>query len=380
MDFSFTEEQRMLADTVGRYIDQEYTFEARKQTLKHPRESFEQHWTQFAELGLLGVNIPQEYGGLGGEAVESLIVMEAFGRGLVVEPYLATAIGATTLIRQAGSDVQKEAMLTAIIAGNLRIALALHEPDKRYDLSPQSTTASPDGNGFVLNGTKTVVLGGNAEQLILAARTGDKSDDESGVTLFCVPCNAAGFEIEEFPNLDGQRSAEIRLRAVHVPADAVLGEVGKGYLVLERVVDRIVAALCAEAVGAMVRLFEMTIQYLKTRKQFGQPLGSLQALQHRAVELLTLVERSRSMALFAASRANNADPAERRRAVSAAKAFIGRASRRLVKEAIQMHGGIGMTEEMSVSHYARRLLCIDLTLGDAAYHTTRFADNSADAD
>ena len=371
MEFNFSEEQQMLADTIGRYVDKDYAFEARKQWLKASgNESIDAHWTRFAELGLLALGVPAEYDGLGAGPVENLVVMQALGRGLVLEPYLATAIGATAFIAAAGNDVQKAELLPRIAAGEIRFSLALNEPGARYDWLPRATVAIPEDGGYRLNGAKSVALGGKGDYVIVAACMADEADK---VALFCLPIGLPGLDVTEYPNLDGRRSAEIRLNNVRADAAMLLGDPAQGAEVLQAVVDKLIAALCAEAVGAMAQLFDMTVEYLKTRKQFGQPLGSFQALQHRVVELLTLVERSRSMALYAASRADHADPRERQRAVSAAKAFIGRASRRLIRECIQMHGGMGMTDEYAASHYAKRLLCTDLTLGDAAFHTARFA-------
>ena len=373
MNFSFSEEQQALIDAVGRYIDNEYGFEARKQALKEPAQSDARHWAEFADLGLLGVNVAEAYGGLGGTAFESLIVMEAFGRGLVVESYAASAIGAVALIQQAGTETQRETLLPAIVSGELRFALAVQEPGSRYELLPRATRAVADCNDFVIDGAKSVALGGRADKIILAARTNGQDHDEAGVSIFCISADAPGLVIDEFPTLDNQRCAELKLNAVRVTRDALLGTVDQGYPALLQAVDRVIAALCAEAVGAMHCVLEMTFEHLRTRKQFGQTLGSQQVLQHRAVDLLACVERSRSMALYAASRVDSPDANERRRAISAAKAFVGRACRRVVKESIQMHGGIGMADELAVSHFARRLLCIDLTLGDSAYHTQAFS-------
>jgi len=270
--------------------------------------------------------------------------------------------------------MRRETMLADIAAGNLRVAFGLYEPDARYDLRPHTLSAVPDRGGFVLNGAKAIVLGGRADRVILAARGSGRADDETGISLFCLPGDVPGLEVEEFPTLDGQRSAQVQCKSVHVDADGLIGQPGQGFPLLAEAVDRMIAALCAEAVGVMSRLFEMTLEHLKTRKQFGQPLGSFQALQHRAVDLLTLLERSRSMALYATSRAADPNRIVRASAVSAAKAFIGRAGRRLIKEAIQLHGGLGMTDELPVSHYVKRLLSIDLTLGDAAHHTAAFAE------
>lgn len=374
MDFNFDSEQQMLADTVGRLIEKEYGFELRQKIVASEAGLSDHYWNQFAELGLLGLTIPEAHGGFNFTPMETAIIMEAFGRGLVVEPYLPSAVLCAGLIADAGNTAQKDTLLPAIASGKTKLALAVHEPGSRYSLLSHATTASAEGDHYIVNGAKSVVIGGGfADHLIIAARTDGSADEDNGVTLFCVPRDTPGLTVKVFPNIDGTRSAEVTLENVILSGDALVGELNQGFAPLSKTVDLGIAALCNEAVGAMTRLFEMTIEHLRTRKQFGQPIGRFQALQHRAVELLTLVERSRSIALYAASRAALDDDNERRRAVSAAKAFIGKVIRQIVKESIQMHGGIGMTDELPVGHYAKRLLCIDMTLGDAPFHTARFA-------
>jgi len=375
MDFNYSEEQQMLADTVGRFIDKDYGFERRRELSRSAAGFSEDNWKLFAELGLLALNVSEEFGGMGGGAVETLIVMEAFGRGLVVEPYLPTAVVAAGLIGAAGSAAQKDALLGAIAEGSRRFALAALEPQGRFDLCEVATTATASADGFILNGRKSVVQGGgSAASLIVSARTAGGSSDKQGISLFLVDAAAPGVTVGDFPTIDGMRAAEVTMHDVAVGADALLGSLGGSYEVLEAAVDRGIAALCAEAVGAMSRLIDATAEYLRTRKQFGKPIGSFQALQHRAADMLVALEQSRSAALMAAAKVDADDAAERRAVVSAAKAIVGRAGRSVGQAAVQLHGGMGMTDELAVGYYFKRLTCIDMTWGNSEHHIERYAE------
>lgn len=375
MDFSYSEEQQMLADTVGRLVDKDYDFETRRKLAQTAPGFSEDIWHLFAELGLLALNVPEEFGGMGGSAVETLIVMEAFGRGLVLEPYLPTAVVAASLINAVGSAGQKEILLGAIADGSRRFALATLEPQARFDLWDIRATAARDRDGFVINGRKAVVQGGDsADTLIVSARSGGGTTDKQGISLFLVDAEADGVKVRGFPDIDGQRSAEITLENVAAGTDALLGSVGDGYAPLEAAIDRGIAALCAEAVGAMAKLIDITAEYLRTRKQFGKPIGSFQALQHRAADMLTALEQSRSAALMAAAKVDSPDPAERRAAVSAAKAIVGRAGRSVGQAAIQLHGGMGMSDELAVGYYFKRLTCIDMTWGNSEHHAELYGE------
>jgi alkylation response protein AidB-like acyl-CoA dehydrogenase len=369
MDLGYSAEQQMLADTVRRFIDREYSFEARRKLAGTDAGFSEDNWRLLADLGLLGLNVPEQFGGLGSGPVDTLIVMQALGRGLVVEPYLSTAVVGAALLSEAGSAEQKQAMLPGIVAGTRRLALAVLEPEGRFDLWRVATTATHSGDSYLLNGRKSVVLHGqSADTLIVSARTGGAVGDEAGISLFLVDARAPGVASVGFPTIDGQRCAEIRLSNVAVAASAAVGPVGAAYALLESTVDRGIAALCAEAVGAMERLIEITAEFLRTRKQFGKPLGSFQALQHSMADMLVALEQARSMALLAAARVGDPDPAERRRAVSAAKAMIGRCGRAIGERAVQLHGGMGMTDELCVGYYFKRLTCIDMTWGNTDHH------------
>ena len=374
MDFIYTEEQQMLADAVGRWLEKTYDLQSRRAFAASPTLS-EPNWAALAEMGVLGINIPQEWGGLGGTAVESLIVMQAFGRALLVEPFAQTAVIAARLLSQAGSAAQKEVILPEIAAGARRLGLATLEPRARFDLAHIETTAKRRGNTYVLEGHKAVVPNGDsAHTLIVSARTAGGVTDSGGVTLFLVDASASGVTIRGFPTIDGLRAAEVTLTGVEVSSDSILGLPDAGFELLEFGVDQGIAALCAEGVGAMERLLELTLEHLRTRHQFGKPIGTFQALQHRVADMATAIEQARSVALLAASRADHPERVERRRGMSAAKAMVGRAGRLVGQQAVQLHGGMGMTDELAVGHYFKRLTCIDVTWGNVEHHVELYGD------
>ena len=369
MDFDLSEEQRLLQESVGKLIADEYDFEQRKAYAKEPVGFSLARWGQFAELGLLGIPFPESLGGSGGSATETMIVMEAFGRGLVLEPYLATVVLGGGILRRAGSPAQQRELVPAIAAGRLRLALAHGERQARYDLADVATTARASGGGWVLTGRKAVALhGDSADRLIVSARTGGAQRDASGISLFLVDAKAPGVGVQGYPTVDGLRAAEIELQDVKLGPDALIGERDRGLAIVERAIDAGIAALAAEAVGAMTAMHEITVDYLKTRKQFGVAIGSFQALQHRAVDMLVALEQARSMSYLATMMAEEPDAAERRRAISAAKVQIGRSARFVGQQSIQLHGGIGMTMEYKIGHYFKRVSMIDTLFGDAEHH------------
>jgi alkylation response protein AidB-like acyl-CoA dehydrogenase len=370
MDFTFDDEQQMLAASVERWLAADYDFEARRGFAAQPLGFEPANWDRLAEFGLLGINVPERYGGSGRGAVETLIVMEAFGRFLLVEPYISTAVVGAHLLGLAGNDTQRQDWLRAIAEGSRKLALAALEPEARFDLHQVSTTAKRSkGSGFVIEGRKAVVLhGDSADGLIVSARTSGNETDTDGITLLLIDAHAPGVTIKGFPTIDGQRAAEIELRSVNVGEEAVLGKLGSGLEILERGIDFGLAALCAEAVGAMEQLMQLTVAYLQARKQFGAALGSFQALQHRVADMAIAIEQSRSMALCAAAKVDTTDRDERRRALSAAKALIGRNGRYIGQQAVQLHGGMGMTDALPVGYYFKRLTCIDMTWGDTDHH------------
>ena len=373
MDFAFTEEQTLLRDSLKRFVQKEYSFEKRLAIQKSPEGYSRAVWAQLAEMGVLGLPFSEEYGGFGGGAAETLIVMQAIGSGLLVEPYLATVVICGGLVQALGDPVQKR-MLSRVAEGKLLLAFAHGEPRSRYALAQVETRAARDGKGWKLSGRKAVVLhGAQADRLIVSARTGGAANDETGISLFIVDRGAAGMSVRDCRTIDGLRAAEVVLNDVRVSAQALLGAEGGAFPAIDRVSDSGAAALCAEAVGVMETLNAQTLDYLKTRQQFGQPIGRFQVLQHRAVDMFIHCEQSRSIALLAAMKSASSDAGERRRAVSAAKALIGRSGRFIGQAAIQLHGGMGVTDEVAASHYAKRLTMIDFWLGDTEHHLARFA-------
>jgi len=374
MDFDLSEEQRLLKESLDRLIGDRYGFEQRKTYGQAPEGWSRELWAQYAELGLLGLPFAEEYGGSAGGPVETMIAMESFGRALALEPFLATVVLGGGFLRQGGTPEQCAALLPKIVDGSLTFAFAQTERHSRYDLADISTTAMRDGVAWVLDGEKGVVLHGDtATKLIVTARIGGGRRDRDGVALFIVDSNAAGVSRRGYPTQDGLRAAEITLAGVRVGPEGVLGEPGEGLSLVERVIDEAIAALCAEAVGAMAAMHELTVDYLKTRRQFGREIGSFQILQHRAVDMLIALEQARSMAMFATMMASEEDAVERRNTLSAAKVQIGRSSRLIGQQAVQLHGGIGMTMEYKVGHYFKRVTMIDTMFGDADHHLRELA-------
>jgi len=374
MDFSLTEEQQLLRDAIARFVANEYSFEQRKGILASPKGWSDKVWSKFAEMGLLGVPFAETNGGFGGGGVDLMVVAQELGRGMVVEPYLSTVVLAGGLVELAGTTAQKRDIVPGIIKGKWLLALAHGEPQSRYDLHDVAASARREPSGYVLNGRKAVVLhGASADTLVVSARTAGSQRDRAGITLFLVDGKTRGVNVSGYRTIDGLRGADIELDGVHVGDEAVLGPVDGALPLLEQAVDRGAAALCAEAVGVMEALNAATLDYLKTRQQFGQPIGRFQALQHRAVDMLMHAEQSKSMACLAAVKCESQDARERSRAVSAAKSLVGRSGRAVAKEAIQLHGGMGVTNELPAAHLAKRLTMIDFWLGDSDWHTERFA-------
>ena len=369
MDFELSEEQQLLKQTCERYFADHYQFESRKRYAHEPRGWSLIAWKQYADLGLLGVPFAEDYGGTGGGPVETMIVMEQIGRVLLLEPYLATVVLGGGFLQRGGSDAQRTELLPRIAAGELSLSFAHAERQARYDLADVATTARRDGGAYVLDGAKTLVLHGDtAEKFVVSARVSGAQTDRNGLALFLIDATAPGVSVRGYPTVDGLRAAEVTLSNVRAEADAALGEPGAASALIERVADQAIAALCAEAVGAMAAMHETTVEYMKTRKQFGVIIGSFQVLQHRAAEMLIAVEQARSMAMLATMMAAEDDARERRQAISAAKVQIGRSGRFVGQQAIQIHGGIGMTMETKVGHYFKRVTVIDTQFGDADYH------------
>ncbi len=374
MDFELSEEQRLLKESVERLLQDRYDFEKRQRYMAEPEGWSREVWRQYAELGLLGLPFDEKHGGFGGGPVETMIVMEAFGKALALEPYFATVILGGGFIRLGGSEAQKKELLPKIADGSLLLAFAQTERQSRFDLFDVATAAKRDGSNFVIDGTKSVVLHGDvAGKLVVSARVSGERRDKQGIGLFLVDAKANGISRRGYPTVDGLHAAEISFSSVRVGADAVIGEVGDGLPLIERVVDASIAALSAEAVGNLVSMHELTVEYLKTRKQFGVPIGSFQVLQHRAVDMFVALEQARSMAYFATMMAEEPNAKERKKAIAAAKVQIGRSVKLVGQQAIQLHGGIGMTMEYKVGHYFKRATMIDTLFGDADYHLAELA-------
>jgi pimeloyl-CoA dehydrogenase small subunit len=369
MDFSLTDEQRLLQQSVERLFADHYAFDARKRYGREPGGFSHEQWNRYAELGLLGLPFDDQYGGSAGGPVETMIVMEAIGRALALEPYLATVVLVGGLLRLGGSDAMRAELLPKIASGDLLLAFAHAERQSRYDLADIAVTGRRDGAGYVIDGAKTLVLhGDSAKKLVVSARLAGEQRDREGVGLFLVDAAASGVSTRGYATVDGMRAAEVTLSRVRVGADAVIGTPGAAFPLIERIVDMAIAALAAEAVGAMASMHELTVDYMKTRKQFGVTIGAFQALQHRAADMLIALEQARSMAMLATMMAAEDDVRERRAAISAAKVQIGRSGRFIGQQAIQIHGGIGMTMEHPVGHYFKRVTTIDTMFGDADYH------------
>lgn len=377
MDFRYTEEQLALQDTLQRFISRDYDFERRRALTRSPLGFSAEAWAQYAELGLLGLPFPEEYGGLAGSGVDVMLVMESVGQGLLLEPYWSTVVLCGGLIRDAASPAMKRQILPQIVEGKVRLAFACYEAKARYDLAHVECSAVSDHGGWRLSGKKAVALDApSADYLLVSARTAGTAGAKEGVSLFLVRRGAAGVSLRSYPTQSGGRAADVALENVAVGADALIGSAGTALGVMECAVEKGVAALCAEALGIMAALNQATLNYTKTRKQFGVPIGSFQALQHRMADMFIAAEQTRSMAILAAMHATSEDASQRRRAVSGAKAYIGQAARFVGQQAVQLHGGMGMVDDLIVSHYFKRLTMIDMTFGDADFHLGRVSDGA----
>jgi len=379
MDFDLTDEQNLLKDSVSRWASDRYgSLERIEAARRKPLGFDEAAWTELAELGLLGLPFAEEDGGFGGGPVETMIAVEALGRHLAPEPYLASVVLGGTALRLAGSAAQKAALIPGLVEGRHRLAFAHGERQARYDRFDVATTARREGDGFVLDGAKCVVLNADAAHtLVVSARTAGGRRDADGISLFLVPADAPGLTVTAYPTQDGGRAADLTLAGVTLPSDALLGQADAGLPVIERVLDGGIAAVSAEAVGVMEALHTRTVDYLKTRKQFGTAIGGFQVLQHRAVDMFVALEQARSMALYATMMAAGDDAAERGPAVSAAKVQVNRSARSVGQEAVQLHGGIGMTLEYLGAHLFRRLTAIEVLFGDTPTHLRRVSDAGA---
>ena len=373
MDLNLSDEQRLLRESVDRFVGETYTADHRRKLANDPLGFSADIWKQFAELGWLALPIPEGYGGLGGGAVEIGILMEAFGRGLVSEPYLSTIVIGAALISECGSEAQKQALLPKVADGSLYLAFAHSERAARFDLADVATIAKQTPEGWRLDGRKTAVLDGNAAgQFIVSARISEGNGTAGKLCLFLVPHGAPGLTLRDFQRLGGGRACNIELKDVRLPADAVLGDGSDALPAIEAVVDRAMAALGAEAVGIMQTLLDQTLEYTKIRKQFGRPLSANQVIRHRLADMAMQCDEARSMALRAALMAD-AEPVARSRAASGAKAKIGKCARFVAEQSVQLHGAMGVTEELDIGSYFKRLLAFETLFGGSAHHYRRHA-------
>ncbi|WP_416832449.1 MAG: acyl-CoA dehydrogenase family protein [Erythrobacter sp.] len=377
MDFNFTEEQQMVRDGLARLVREEYGSEARREVIASDAGWRPEIWAQLAELGILGMPFSEEDGGFGGGAIDAMVVMEEFGKGLVVEPFVPTVVCAGGFLKHAGTAAQKEEHIGGIVSGERIFAFAYAEPKGRYDLADLQTTAKKDGDGYVLNGHKAVVIGAPwASHLIVTARTSGEQRDKDGISVFIVDKSAEGVVTRDYATFDGRRASEVYFENVSVPADALIGAEGAALPLIERVADEAVAALCAEVCGAMKVANYMTLEYSKQRKQFGVPIGKFQVLQHRMADMYTEYEQAVSLTYFATLKLD-APERERKLAVSTAKVRIGQAAHKIGQEAIQIHGGNGMTDEYAIGHYFKRLTLFDSEFGNVDHHMKRHIALSA---
>jgi alkylation response protein AidB-like acyl-CoA dehydrogenase len=373
VDFRYSEEQLALQDTMQRFISRDYDFERRRALVRSPLGFSAEAWERYAELGLLALPFPEEFGGLGGSGVDVMAVMEQVGQGLLLEPYLSTVVLCGGLIRDAASESVKQLILPRLAAGRLQLALAAYEASGRYDLAHVACAAVETGGGWSLSGQKAVVLDApSADYFLVSARSAGQVGDREGISLFLVPRDAPGVTTLPYPTQSGGRAADLQL--TNVSPAALIAMPGRALGIIERAVDSAIAALCAEALGIVTALNQATLNYLKTRKQFGVPIGAFQALQHRMAEMIIAAEQTRSMAIIAAVHVDVDDVRKRRRAISGAKAYVGQAGRFVGQQAVQLHGAMGMVDDVIVSHYFKRLTMIDMSLGDADFHLARFSN------
>ncbi len=374
MDLSYTEEQLLLRDSVQKFISDKYDISERNKITATEEGFSRENWQLFAELGWLALPFKEEDGGIGGTPVDTMILMEEFGKGLVVEPYLSTVLLAGKLIEQGGNAAQIESLLAEIIAGESLGAFAFVEPQARFNLANITTRAEKGINGFVVNGFKGVVLGGpSADFFIVPARTAGDQSDTDGISLFVIKADAEGLSRRDYPTIDGLRASELTLEDILVTDSDLIGGEGKGYKLIEQVIDSAIIAVGAEAAGAMEVLYKTTVEYCKTREQFGQPIGKFQVLQHRMVDMFVEHEQTKSLVYMAAMRLDEDYGELARKAISGLKVQVGKGGRFVGQSAIQLHGGMGMTDELNVGHYFKRLTTIDTLFGNVDYHLRKYS-------
>jgi alkylation response protein AidB-like acyl-CoA dehydrogenase len=372
MDFTFNEEQSLIQDQVDQFIQKEYDWETR-QSLSNSDLGFgQENWRKFAELGWLGISVSEDSGGFGGSAIESMLIMEAFGKGLVVEPFLETMIMSGGIIDDHGSVEQKSVLLEPAIAGDMQLALAYAEPQSRFNLSDVVTEAKADGENFILNGYKSVVMNGpSANKIIISARTSGSQLDENGITLFVIDSEASGLNKTNYKTVDGRRASDLTIENVSVSQDDIVGELDLGYKILDSAIDKAILAISAEAVGAMEVLYKATVEYTKTREQFGTAIGKFQVLQHRMVDMFMEYEQCKSL-LYMATMKHEEGAVDSKKAISGLKYQVGKAGKFIGQQAVQLHGGMGVTDELNVGHYFKRLTTVGTIFGNTDYHLKKY--------
>ena len=373
MDFTFNEEQSLIQDQVDQFVQKEYDWETR-QSLSNSELGFgEDNWKKFAELGWLGISVSEDSGGFGGSAIESMLIMEAFGKGLVVEPFLETVIMAGGLIDDHGSDQQKSSFLEPAIAGEMHLALAYAEPQSRFNLSDVVTEAKADGDNFIINGYKSVVMNGpSADQIIVSARTSGTQLDGNGISLFIIDANASGLDKTNYKTVDGRRASDLTFENVSVSKESLIGVQDKGFEILDSAIDKAILAISAEAVGAMEVLYKTTVEYTKTREQFGTAIGKFQVLQHRMVDMFMEYEQCKSL-LYMATMKHEEKAEDAKKAISGLKYQVGKAGKFIGQQAVQLHGGMGVTDELNVGHYFKRLTTVGTIFGNTDYHLKKYS-------
>ena len=372
MDFTFNEEQSLIQDQVDQFVQKEYDWETR-QALSNSDLGFGiDNWKKFAELGWIGISVSEDNGGYGGTANESMLIMEAFGKGLVVEPFLETVIMSASLIDDHGSDQQKSSVLEPAIAGEMQLALAYAEPQSRFNLSDLVTEAKLDGDNYILNGYKSVVMNGpSANKFIISARTSGTQLDESGISLFLVDSDSTGLDKTDYKTVDGRRASDLSIENVSVPKDNLIGQQDKGFEILDSAIDKAILAISAEAVGAMEVLYKTTVEYTKTREQFGTAIGKFQVLQHRMVDMFMEYEQCKSLLYMATMKHEEGSP-DAKKAISGLKYQVGKAGKFIGQQAVQLHGGMGVTDELNVGHYFKRLTTVGTIFGNTDYHLKKY--------
>ena len=373
MDFNFNEEQTLIQSQVAQFIQRDYEWEKRQVLVASDLGFSSENWKTFAELGWLGISLSEKSGGFGGSALESMIIMEEFGKGLVVEPFLETVILCAGLIDSCGNEEQKADLLGPVISGEMHLALGFTEPQSRFNLADVTTEAKKKNGDYLVSGFKSVVMNGpNADKLIISARTSGKQDDKEGISLFVIDRNLEGVSLRNYPTVDGRRASEVTLENVIIPSSSLLSEEGKGYQHLEGAIDGATLAICAEAVGAMEVLYKATVEYTKTREQFGQAIGKFQVLQHRMVDMFMEYEQSKSL-LYMATIKNVEGSKDAKKAISGLKYQVGKAAKFIGQQSVQLHGGMGVTEELNVGHFFKRLTTIITIFGNTDYHLKRYS-------